>query len=178
MKQEINFYRNTKKTKKIVLSAAAVCIVLLGVVLYSVGIFDGILKIKPAIFSGATLLIMLFLIGSTLTGIRDKSPIMHLDANEFYGKTTPLSKAFGKAEWKDVTHIQIEKSGGDTLVIVTVTNTEKYLGRVSKMFWNMAFDKTNQTLTLMYSASELDIDAKELFALFVDYWESAKGQII
>lgn len=178
MKQEINFYRNTKKTKKILLSSAAICIILAGVVVYSVGVFDGILKLKPAIFSGAALLIMLFLIGSTLAGMRDKSPIMHLDANEFYGKTTPLSKAFGTAQWNDVTDIKVEKSGGDTLVIVTLSNTEKYVGHLSKMFWKMAYNDQNKTITLMYSASELDINAKELFTFFVDYWKSAQQKSI
>lgn len=172
MKEETKLYRNTKKTKKTIFSAAAVSLFLALVVLYSTGVFDGELKLKPLIFSGAALLIMLILTLNSLLGIKDKSPLIDLDSDGFSGKTTPLSKAFGRVEWQDVVDVQLQKTGGDTLVIVIVANTDKYTGRISKMFWKMAYDDQNKVLNLMYSASEIDIDAKELYDLFVSYWKN------
>jgi hypothetical protein len=171
MNQETKLYRNAKKTRNLLLYASAVSILLIIVLLYSIGIFDGILKIKPAIFSGAALLIMLFLTFKSLAGVRDKSPLIQLDATRFFGKTTPLSKSFGSVEWADVTDIQLQKVGGDTLVITTIGNTEKYTGRLSKLMWKMAYDEQNSQLNLMYSASEIDIDAEKLYDLFLSYWK-------
>jgi hypothetical protein len=176
MIEETNLYRNTKKTGAMLFSAAAVSLLLVAVVVYSIGIFDGVVKLKPAIFSGAALLVMLYLTFNSLMGMKDKSAMMSFDTTGFLGKTTPLSKAFGRVEWNDVTNIQLQKSGGDTLVVVTVTNIEKYNGRLSKMLWKMAYDEQAQILTLMYSASEIDIDAKELFNLFVSFWKSSESQ--
>lgn len=171
MKEVTSLYRNAEKTKKLFLYVAAVTILLALVLIYSLGVFDGIFKTKPAVISGAILLIMLFLSFKTFAGVRDKAPLIELDGTGFYGKTTPLSKAFGRVEWIDVTDIQLQKTGGDTLVITTVTNTEKYAGRLSKMMWKMAFDDQRSELNLMYSASEIDIDAKQLHDLFLSYWK-------
>lgn len=173
MIDETNLYRNSKKTKKILFSAVAASLLLLAVLLYSAGLFDGALKLKPAIFSAAALLLMLFLCYMTLSGIRDKSPMIHLDETGFYGRTAPLPKAFGKGEWKDVVDIQLQKSGGDTLVAVVLANTAKYEGRLSKMFWKMAHDEQRQVLHLSYSASETDLEPSALLALFVGYWENS-----
>ncbi|MEP6928650.1 MAG: STM3941 family protein [Flavobacterium sp.] len=171
MKEETKLYRNAKKTRSLLLYASLVSILLLIVLLYSIGIFDGVLKIKPAIVSGAILLIMLFLTFKSLAGVRDKSPLIEIDSKGFSGKTTPLSKSFGRVEWADVTDIQLQKTGGDTLVVTTVGNTEKYVGRLSKLMWKMAYDEQTAQLSLMYSASEIDIEAKELYDLFISYWK-------
>lgn len=170
MNEETNLYRNAKKTRNLLLYAGAISVVLAIVFLYSIGTFDNVFKIKPAIVSGAVLLIMLFLTLKSFAGVRDKSPLIHIDSNGFSGKTTPLSKAFGRVEWIDVTDIQLQKAGGDTLVVVTVDNTNKYNGRLSKMMWKMAYDEQNSKLNLMYSASEIDIDSKALYDLFLSYW--------
>ncbi|MEP6803693.1 MAG: STM3941 family protein [Flavobacterium sp.] len=171
MNEETKLYRNAKKTRNLLLYTSSVTLILIIVLLYGIGIFDAILKIKVAIFSGAALLIMLFLMFKNILGIRDKSPLIQFDSTGFYGKTTPLSKAFGRVEWSDVTDIQLQKTGGDTLVITTVSNTDKYVGRISKLLWKMAYDEQNSQLNLMYSASEIDIDAKQLYDLFLKYWK-------
>lgn len=175
MREETKLYRNTKKTKKTLFWAAAVSLFLAIVLVYSMGVFDGELRLKPAIFSGAVLLIMLFLTINSLMGIRDKSPMIYLDTAGFSGRTTPLAKAFGRVEWKDVRDVELQKIGGDTLVAVAVTHVDKYTGRLSKMFWKMAYDEQNQILHLMYSASEIDVDARELYGLFRGYWENSSN---
>lgn len=172
MKGEVKLYRNKKKTNKLLLYALTVCIVLVAVLLYSIGLFDGEMKLKPAIFSGAALLIMLILTLKTLVNLRDKSPLIEMNEQMFMGKTTPLSKAFGRVDWVDVKDVQLQKMGGDTLVVVTVGNSDKYAGRLSKMMWNMAYDKSTGALQLMYSAAEVDVDAKALFELFADFWNT------
>ncbi|WP_433832236.1 STM3941 family protein [Flavobacterium anhuiense] len=171
MNEEINLYRNAKKTRNLILYASTISIVLAMLFLYSIGTFDGIFKTKPAVISGAILLIMLFLTFKSLASVRDKSPLIHMDSNGFSGKTTPLSKAFGRVEWVDVTDIELQKLGGDTLVVVTVDNADKYNGRLSKMMWKMAYDEQNSKLNLMYSASEIDIDAAKLYDLFAKHWK-------
>lgn len=171
MKEEIKLYRNTKKTRTLLLSSLGVCILLALVILYSIGLFDGEFKTKPTIFSAAAFLIMLFLTLKTLIGLKDKSPLIELNSKMFVGKTTPISKAFGQVDWIDVRDIQLQKTGGDTLVVVTIGNSDKYVGRLSKMSWNMIFDKSSQQLQLMYSASEVDLDPKSLFDLFIAFWE-------
>lgn len=171
MNEETKLYRDGKKTRNLLLYASSVSLILIIVLLYSVGIFDDILKIKAAIFSGAALLFMVFLMFKSIAGVRDKTPLIQFDSTGFYGKTTALSKAFGKVEWSDVTDIQLQKTGGDTLVITTVGNTDKYVGRISKLMWKMAYDEQNSQLNLMYSASEIDIDAKQLYDLFLKYWK-------
>ncbi|MFH7018905.1 STM3941 family protein [Flavobacterium sp. FlaQc-47] len=171
MNEETKLYRNAKKTRNLLLYASSVTLILIIVLLYGIGIFDAIVKTKVAIFSGAALLIMVFLMFKCIEGVRDKSPLIQFDSTGFYGKTTPLSKAFGRVEWSDVTDIQLQKTGGDTLVITTVGNTDKYVGRLSKLMWKMAYDEQNSQLNLMYSASEIDIDAKQLYDLFLKYWK-------
>ena len=167
----IKLYRNSNKTKKLLFTSLGVCIILLLVILYSAGIFDGELKIKPLVFSGGAFLIMFILLLKSVLSLKDKSPLIELNQHNFYGKTTPMSKSFGIVNWEDVADIQSEKTGGDTLVVVTINNPEKYEGRLSKMLWNMAYNKDTNQLTLMYSASEIDLDAQELFGLFTKSWK-------
>lgn len=173
MENEIKLYRDSKKTKKLLFTSLGVCLILLAVVIYSAGIFDNVLKTKPLVFSIAAFLIMFILLLKSLLSLKDKSPLIELNNQNFYGKTTPMSKSFGTVNWVDVTDIQLEKTGGDTLVVVTINNPEKYEGRLSKMMWNMAHDKNTNQLTLMYSASEIDIDADALFTSFTTFWKES-----
>lgn len=167
----IKLYRNSKKTKKLLFTSLGVCIILLLVVIYSSGLFDGELKIKPLVFSAAALLIMLVLLLKSVMSLNDKSPLIELNEKNFYGKTTPVSKTFGVVNWEDVADIQLQKTGGDTLVVVSINNPEKYEGRLSKMLWNIVYNKDTNQLTLMYSASEIDVDSNELFTLFNKSWK-------
>ncbi|WP_125722811.1 STM3941 family protein [Flavobacterium ustbae] len=171
MNEETNLYRNVKKTRSLLLYASGISVLLAITVLYGIGTFDGIFKIKLSIASGAILLIMLLLTFKMLASVKDKSPLIHIDPSGFSGRTTPVAKAFGRIEWQDVTDVQLQKVGGDTLVAVTIDNVAKYDGRVSKFFWKMAYDEQNSKLNIMYSASEIDIDAKALYDLFLNYWK-------
>ncbi|WP_428232118.1 STM3941 family protein [Flavobacterium sp.] len=173
MGKEIKLYRNSKKTKKLLFTSLGVCLILLIVIIYSAGIFDNELKIKPLVFSSGAFLVMLILLLKSILSLKDKSPLIELNNENFYGKTTPISKSFGVVNWEDVANIELEKTGGDTLVVVTINNPEKYEGRLSKMFWNMAYNKDAHQLTLMYSASEIDIDSNALFALFNTSWKQS-----
>lgn len=106
-----------------------------------------------------------------LASIKDKSPLIQIDSNGFCGRTTPVAKAFGRIEWQDVTDLQLNKVGGDTLVAITIDNVSKYDGKVSKFLWKMAYDEQKSKLNIMYSASEIEINADELYKLFLKYWE-------
>ncbi|WP_281633248.1 STM3941 family protein [Flavobacterium luteolum] len=171
MNEEIKFYRNAKKTRNLLLYAGAISALLAIMLLYGIGTFDGVFKIKLSIVSGAILLIMLVLTFKVLAGIKDKSPLIQIDSNGFSGRTTPVAKAFGRIEWQDVTDLQLTKVGGDTLVAITIDNKAKYEGHVSKFLWKMAYDEQNSKLNIMYSASEIEINAEELFNLFLRYWK-------
>lgn len=171
MNEEIKLHRNSKKTRNLLLYASAISALLSIMLLYGLGTFDGILKIKLSIASGAILLIMLVLTFKVLASIKDKSPLIQIDSNGFSGRTTPVSKAFGRIEWQDVTDLQLKKVGGDTLVAITIDNINKYKGRASKFLWKMAYDEQNSKLNLMYSASEIDINAQELYERFLNYWK-------
>ncbi|MET3025805.1 STM3941 family protein [Flavobacterium sp. UW10123] len=171
MNEEINFYRNAKKTRSLLLYASALSFLLAIAFLYGIGVFDGVFKIKLSIASGAIFLIMLVLIFRMLASIKDKSPLIQIDANGFSGRTTPVAKAFGRIEWQDVTDLQLTKVGGDTLVAITIDNISKYDGRVSKFLWKMAYDEQNSKLNIMYSASEIEINADELYRLFLERWK-------
>ncbi|MXO07190.1 STM3941 family protein [Flavobacterium sp. HBTb2-11-1] len=171
MNEEIKLYRNFKKTRNLLLYACAVNILLAIMLLYGIGTFDGVFKIKLSIASGAILLIMLLLSFKMLASIKDKSPLIQIDSNGFSGRTTPVAKAFGRIEWQDVTDLQLKKVGGDTLVAIAIDNIAKYDGRVSKFLWKMAYDEQNSKLNIMYSASEIEINADELYKLFLKYWK-------
>lgn len=173
MKNEIKLYRNSKKTKNLLFTSLGICIILLLVIIYSAGIFDGELKTKPLVFSAGAFLIVFILLLKSVLSLKDKSPLIELNEQTFYGKTTPISKSFGTVNWLDVADIQSQKTGGDTLVVVTINNPEKYEGRLSKMLWNIAYNKDTNQLTLMYSASEIDVDSTELFSLFNKSWKES-----
>jgi len=171
MNEETKLYRNAKKTTNLLLYSSAISILLAIALLYGIGTFDGVFKIKLSVFSGAILLIMLILIFKMLASIKDKSPLFQIDSIGFSGRTTPVAKAFGRVEWQDVTDMQINKVGGDTLIAVTIDNIAKYEGRASKFLWKMAYNEQNSKLNLMYSASEIDINAEELYDILISYWK-------
>lgn len=171
MNEEIKLYRNAKKTRNLLLYASGISILIAIMLLYGIGTFDGVFKVKLSIASGAILLIMLVLIFKILASIKDKSPLIHIDSNGFSGRTTPVAKAFGRIEWQDVTDLQLNKVGGDTLIAVTIDNVSKYDGRASKFLWKLAFDEQNSKLNIMYSASEINMNEKALYDLFVSNWK-------
>lgn len=166
-------YAKKGKTVNLLLSSGAICVLLLGIAIYSSGWIDQELKIKPLVISCALLLIMGALLIGKLRDLNDKSPLVSLTQKSFVGRTAPLTKAFGAGEWVDVKDINVETSGGDRLVVVTLENHEKYTKRLSKMLKNMAVDKEQNEINIMYSASELEESPEQLFELFQSYWKGA-----
>jgi len=85
-----------------------------------------------------------------------------------------MAKAFGIGNWHDVTGINLQKVGGDTLVVVTLDNASNYKDRLPSLLWKMAYDAASQQLNIMYSASVIAIEPNELYDLFITYWQSSK----
>ncbi len=171
---ETNLYRNRRKTTRLLVISGAICLLLLIILLYSIGLFDGIFKAKPTVFSAGALLVLLILLIVNLLNLRDKSAQIVLNDRCFLGKTTPLAKAFGQGEWQDVKYIDLQKVGGDTMIIVTLENPGKYKDRLPSLLWKMAYQESTQELNITYSASTIDLDPSELHQLFVSYWEGQK----
>lgn len=171
---ETHLYRNKRKTTQLLLISAAFCLLLFIILLYSIGLFDGVFKAKPTIFSAGVLLVLLILLIVNLLSLRDKSAQIVLSEKCFLGKTTPLAKAFGQGEWKDVKSIDLEKVGGDTMIIVTLENPVKYKDRLPSLLWKMAYQESAQELNIMYSASTIDLKPSALHQLFLSYWNKQK----
>ncbi|WDF68661.1 hypothetical protein PQ465_20490 [Sphingobacterium oryzagri] len=168
------FFQKKQRTIKLLIYAAATCLLLLGVVVYSAGLFDNDLKVKPLVVSGALFVIMLALLVNRLIGLNDKSPLIRLTETTFEGRTAPLSKAFGQGEWADVKAIGLAVQGGDELVVVTLANQQKYSERLSKMMRSIAVDKAQNEINVMYSASEIDLSPTELLTIFQSYWQQSR----
>ena len=133
MKKGTKLYQDTKKAKNILLFTVSIAILLAILFLYSTGLLDDELKIKPVVISGSLLLIMFFISLKILVKIIDKTPLIEIDTIGFSGSTTPLSKAFGRIEWYDVTNIKLKIVREDTLVVATLGNQEKFRKHTSKI---------------------------------------------
>ncbi|MEJ5053839.1 STM3941 family protein [Sphingobacterium sp. MYb382] len=174
MLADLNIYRNKKKTRNLLLMSAGVCVILGLTFIYGLGVFDAIFKAKVAAVSGILCLFMLILLFKSVADLNDKSPIIALTKETGNGKTAPLPKALGEFFWKDVQAIDKAKIGGDTLVVVNLINAEYYKTKLSKMFFNMAYDKNTNELHVSYSASEIDMTIDELYKTFVSYWKESQ----
>lgn len=161
------------KTANLLLSSGAICVLLLGIAIYSSGWIDDELKAKPLVISCGLLLIICGLMIGKLRSLNDKSPLISLTETSFVGRTAPLTKAFGKGEWVDVKDINLETSGGDRLVVVTLANQDKYTGHLSKMMKSIAIDKERNEINIMYSASEIELSPEQLLELFQSYWKGS-----
>jgi hypothetical protein len=64
------------------------------------------------------------------------------------------------AHWQDVKSIDLQKVGGDTMVIVTLGNTPKYKEQLSSLLWKMAYQESTQELCIMYSSSTIDLEPR------------------
>lgn len=175
MTHETKLYRNSRKSLKLLITSGGICIFLLGIFLHSVGLFDGLVRVKSAVFAGAILFIMLFLFFKALVELKDKSARIVLNSVHFVGKTTPLSQKFGVGDWDDVSNIGLHKVGGDTLVVVTINNPSKYADRLPKALWDMAYNEQTNELNVMHSSSEIDVNPDGLFELFTSYWQKSKA---
>lgn len=94
MSKEIKIFRNTAKTRNLLLSSGAVSLVLGIVFIYGLGLFDDIFKAKVAVASGAVFLIMLILVIKSLINLKDKSAIFELNENTASGKTSLFIKSY------------------------------------------------------------------------------------
>lgn len=177
MSKEIKIFRNAVKTRNLLITSGLTCLVLGITFMYGLGLFDDIFKIKVTIGSGAVLIIMLILLIKNVMNLTDKSAIFELNENSLNGKTSPLSRAIGNINWEDITEIKIQKVGGDTLVVLGVRNADYYQSKLSKMLWNLAYDKQSQELQIMYSASEIEMKIDQLYDLFLSYWQGKKNQL-
>lgn len=170
---ETKLYRNQDKTRKLLITTGAICLGLLAIFIYSLGLFDGELKIKPAVGAGVLLLLLGTLFIKSVFSLKDKSPRIILTTEYFTGKTAPLTKALGIGYWKDVRDIHLEKIGGDTVVVVCLANREIYRQRLSKMLLQIA--EVEDQLYIMYSTSEIDLEPNELYTLFKHYWQGYRN---
>jgi len=177
MLTDLKIFRNRKKTRNILLTTAGICIAMALICVYGLGVFDNIFKAKVTVVSGALFLLLFFLMIKSLLNLKDKSAFIELTPDYAKGKTAPLPKSIGEIYWKDVTAIDMAKIGGDTLVIVFLNNPEFYRSKLSKMFFDMAYDKELQELQVSYSASEIDMRITELYDLFISYWEAYKKSV-
>ena len=173
--EQIEIYRDSKKSRNLFIKTTALCAVLAAMAVYSFGVFDHVIKIKLAVISSALLLIMLFLLIGSLRQLKDKSPLVKINAKGISGTTTPLSKAFGEIEWSDVVDMELQKVGGDTLVAFVIQNHPKYEKRLSKSFRSMAYQKNTDHYVIMYTASEIEADADTLFDQAHQYWKMYAG---
>ncbi|KGE13345.1 STM3941 family protein [Sphingobacterium deserti] len=171
MTRQIEIFRDSRKSRSLFIKTTALCVILAATAVYSVGVFDHVVKIKLAVVSCALLLIMLFMLVGSLRRLKDKSALVRINAKGISGTTTPLSKAFGEIEWGDVVDIQLQKVSGDTLVAFVIQDHPKYEKRLSKSFRSMAFKKETNHYVIMFTASEIETDADTLFDQAQQYWK-------
>ena len=162
----MEFYRNRKKSINLLLIYSGILILMLLILLYSSGLFNGEVIAKGIAFSAVFSLILGFVLIKTLISLNDKSPLIVLSPEGITAKVTAVSKAAGLISWKDISDLEINKVGGDTLITLVVNNPGKYTPLIRKKLSAMALDnaKDNDGELLIYlTASVLDVDAHELF---------------
>jgi len=168
----MEFYRNKRKSVNLILICTGIFLVLVVIFLYSIGIFTAIVSTKLAAVSGAFGLVMGIIIIKKLISLNDKSPLVILGEEGIIAKTTAVGKAAGLILWKDIIAVNVHKTGGDTLVTLTIDKPEKYLPVIKKKLSAMAVDGIEDAegnLPINLTASELDFDAQELFKVITQY---------
>lgn len=140
--------------------------------LYSIGIIDDTVSTKGIAISSVFILILGFLVVKMLLALKDTSPLLILGPEGIISKVTPMSKAAGMILWSDIADMNINKVGGDTLITLTINNPDHYTPVIRKKFSAMMLKGANDdqgNLLLHLSASELDIDAQQLFDKIVAF---------
>ena len=171
----MEFYRDKKKSMTMILICAGLLLVMAGVFLYSIGLFDDRVSAKLAGVSGLFAVILAIIIVNKLVTLRDKSALVILNHEGLISKTTAVSKAAGLILWKDIIAADLEKVGADTLVTLTVSNAEHYLPLIKKKLSGMVTNglvTAEGNLPVSLTASELNIGAQELFSAVNTFWES------
>ncbi|WP_437918294.1 hypothetical protein [Sphingobacterium sp. LRF_L2] len=68
----------------------------------------------------------------------------------------------------------LKKLRGIPWLFFTVKDGSKYDGRLSAYFRKMSYDHVNKRYRIMYTVSEIQGDAQQLFELVTEYWEANK----
>lgn len=162
----MEFYRDKKKSLNLILICALILVALAGAFLYGIGFFDGHVSNKLAAATGLSSLILAIVIISKLLKLRDTSPLVILSNEGLVSKTTAVGKAAGLILWEDISDVNLEKVGADTLVTLAIDKPESYLPLVKKKLSGMVTDgmaDPSGQIAISLTASELTVDAQELF---------------
>lgn len=168
----MEFYKDRKKSINLILICAGILIVLIATFLYSIGLHDDHISTKLAAVTGVFSLILAVVIIRKILSLRDSSPQIILSKEGIISKTTALSKAAGLILWKDITNVNLEKVGADTLVTLTVNNSDHYLPLIKKKLSGMITNglaDANGNLPISLTASELNINAEVLFNTITNF---------
>ena len=168
----MEFYRNKKKTTSLILSCSGFLLLLIALFLYSIGLFTGEISAKLAGISGVFGLILIIVIIRMLLSLKQSAPLLVLSNDGIISKTTPVSKAAGLIPWKDIIDVELQKVGWDMLIVLTVERADHYMPFIRKKLSSIALTDvhdTNGNLQIFITASELDIDAKELLTNIQNY---------
>jgi hypothetical protein len=112
-----------------------------------------------------------------LISLNRSAPMLVLSQEGISAAVTAVSKAAGLIYWKDIQHISLTKVGWDTLVELTVSRPEHYMPLIKKKLSAMAvsgIEDSAGNLQIFLTASELDMDANELFETIQDYRKNNK----
>lgn len=168
----MEFYRDRKKSLNLILICSGILIISIATFLYSIGLFDDHVGTKLAAVSGLFSIILAIIIFRKLFTLRDSAPLIILSNEGLISKTTAVSKAAGLIFWKDITDVNLEKVGADTLVTMKVKNADHYLPLIKKKLSGMITNglaDANGNLPISLTASELTIDAEELFNTITNF---------
>lgn len=167
----MEFYRDKKKSMNVILICAGLLVVFILTFLYSIGVFDGQVGAKLAAVTGIFSIILTIIILKKTFTLQDTSPLVIISLEGIISKTTAVSKAAGLILWKDISNVDLQKVGADTLVTLTVEDAEHYLPlikkKLSRMITNGLVDQ-NGNLPISITASELEVDAQELYNMIIN----------
>lgn len=176
----MEFYRNRKKSVNLILMCTGIFVVLLIIFLYGMGLFTDTVSAKLIAISAIFGLILAFVIIKKIISLSDTSPLVILTREGIFSKVTPVSKAAGLILWKDIIDINLNKVGADTLVTLTVDKPDHYIPKIKQKLSAMAvsgIEDAQGNLPVNLTASELDIDAQELFTVIKTYRSEFAGTI-
>ncbi|WP_029284547.1 STM3941 family protein [Pedobacter sp. R20-19] len=174
----MEFYRNKKKSAQLIFICSVILFALVAVFLYSIGLFTGIIATKLAGISAVLGLILLIMIIRMLISLNRSIPMLVLNKEGISSSVTAVSKAAGLIYWEDILHISLTKVGWDTLVELTVSKSEHYMPIIKKKLSAMAVSGIQDSagnLQIFLTASELDMNADELFKIIQDYRKKITG---
>jgi hypothetical protein len=170
--ETVSFPRNRKKTLKSIFIYSAVFIVMVLILLYSTAVISNEIIPKGIAMSSAFILIIAYFLFKAVTGLNDTSPLISLQPDGIISRVTPMSKAAGLMLWTDVADLGIKDMGSDVLVKIALRNEQYYAARIKKSLSSIALKDAKDeqgNLTVFLTASEMDIDARELLNRIQDY---------